>query len=265
MHKLNATEINTAEVKQLIGDWRRWGVAEEPVILEELTGGLTNRNFLLQSGSDKLVLRVNHPHGQALGADRSRENQVHDAIAHLGVIPTIRFTDPEQRYLLRDYIEGQPLTQGALTIDDLNRIKDILDRVHACNPGIFSNTSELQVADSCTAYLSMATMPDQRAKAALMKRINAIQPLPTHESTLCHLDPLPANWLKDHHGKLWLIDWEYACRAHPLLDFAALFHHLPEHLKEHWEHLHDQEPAALRQEALRQVALLEESWYFAQR
>ena len=37
----------------------------------------------------------------------------------------------------------------------------------------------------------------------------------------CHIDPNPANFLRDASGHLWLIDWEFAAMEEPLWDLAA--------------------------------------------
>ena len=49
--------------EQAIESWRRWasGLADRPVILGPLSGGRSNRSFLLASGAGKMVLRLHGP------------------------------------------------------------------------------------------------------------------------------------------------------------------------------------------------------------
>ena len=39
----------------------------------------------------------------------------------------------------------------------------------------------------------------------------------------CHNDLVAENFIKDIHGKIYLIDWEYSGMNDPMWDFAALF------------------------------------------
>jgi hypothetical protein len=60
---------------------------------------------------------------------------------------------------------------------------------------------------------------------ARLERIRADHAWISATGTSSHNDPVPRNILFDG-VRLWLIDWESACRNHPLVDVAILLDNL---------------------------------------
>ena len=240
--------------------WREWHLDEgsEPHLSGQLPGGLTNRNFRIQCGRHNLVLRINHPDAALLDLHRDSELQIHQAMAAAGLTPAVRYCDPAHRFWLRDYLNG---TTPEINSQTLNAMASTLHRVHATDiRGL--PLPVLSFRNKAEHYLNNARVSEDK-RSRLHARIDAAALRLPDGDCLCHMDPLPANWLMETGGRLWLIDWEYAALAHPLLDFAAVWLHLPEPLQAEWLELTGNTDADQWQGALQQLQLLEELWYLA--
>src|SRR4051812_48178049 len=107
-----------------------------------LSGGITNRNFLVTGASDgsKFVLRLAGNDTHLLGISREVEHAATVAAAGVGVGPeVVAFMRPEG-YLVTRFIEGVPLDEArAHQRPTLERVADALRRFHEgpAIPGLF--------------------------------------------------------------------------------------------------------------------------------
>ena len=236
-------------IKEVVGDQ-----AQPP---ERLCGGLTNRNYLLRGSLGTFVLRLNHQQPEALDLHRDYERAIHQAAADAGISPRVRVISADGHYWLRDYIPGESLDISALDADDLSMMADTLK---TCHQLIIAGVPPMNVAAKAQHYLKHCPEAEQ---AALTQQIKEVTGVSLSAPTLCHMDPLPANWIRDTAGKLWLIDWEYAASGHPLLDYAAVALHIPHPLTAHWRRCLPPHSETDWQAALQQLQLLETLWYKA--
>lgn len=267
--------ISEPILKTILEQWPLWSLDTEPVFVRELSGGLTNKSYLLQSSSRLVVLRINHfnkstsnnscnnSFSNTFNIDRATELAVHQATAKAGLSPAIIYTAPNLSYWLRDFIDGTALSETNVTQNHLNQMAKLLKIVHSLP--INDALPRLNITAKAGHYLSQTT--NLKAAEALRETYSqTARPSSTQNDkaiSLCHMDPLPANWIDSSDGRLWLIDWEYAAVANPALDIAALWLHIPEELRPQWEDLHSEITTAELHSAIDDIQLLEASWHLA--
>ncbi len=93
----------------------------QEVTVEELGGGITNRNFLLSVNGENVVLRLGGNDTHLLGIDRECEYRASVVAAEAGVGPeVIRFVEP-QGWLVTRFLEGRPVSSEDLRRPDTLR------------------------------------------------------------------------------------------------------------------------------------------------
>jgi thiamine kinase-like enzyme len=200
---------------------RVWPGAD--VRIEPLGGGITNHNFLVETGGEKFVLRIGGKDTELLGIDRSAEHGASLVAAYLGVGPeVVAFLEPEG-YLVTRYIEGEV---GKV---DTARAGATLRRVHdgLPIPGRFDAFRVVE-AYAATAMAHGVPVPAAYARAKGVADRIEVRPRLYHRCP-CHNDLLNANFIDDGE-RLRIVDWEYAGMGDPYFDLAnfAVNHELDE-------------------------------------
>ena len=244
--------------EQILAEWHQWGLASPPDSILSIHGGLTNQNYLIRSEGTEVLLRLNNT-ATSLGIYRDEELAIHQHMAKAGLTPAVRYHSSELNYWVRDFILGTPLA-AAPSSEDLRAVTEVLSTVHAQRPRANLHTLDVQAA--CAQYLAQCDGHSE-AVIRLKEEVSQLVPIPADDACLCHLDPLPANWLRDSEGKFSLLDWEYAALAHPSLDYAALQLQLPENKQALFESFIPESLRAVMADARAQVRLLDLSWRLA--
>ena len=187
-------------------------LAARPRTVEELPGGLTNRNYKVTTPDGTFVARIALGGTELLAIDRDNEyrNSVTAAAAGVGA-PVIEYR-PQDRLLVLGYLEGRTLASADVADErNIPRIAQACRRLHA--GGRFGN--DFDMFDIQRGYLAVARSrgfripagyedllpPFSAAEQALAARANKTVP--------CHNDLLAANFL-GHGDRLVILDWEYA-------------------------------------------------------
>lgn len=252
-----------------LAQWHDWGLNDggSPSSIRRMPGGLTNQNFSLHCGRHHLVLRLNNTDDQRLNILRPVELTIQRYMAHIGFSPKVHYMSPEEGYWVRDYVAGQVLETSSLTPESLAGMARLLHSVHHLDISQLK-IPPLDFATKANRYLSLLRSEYPHYGALLDDCADAIRhnnnAMPEGQ-VLCHMDPLPANWIRQPSGLLSLIDWEYAAVAHPLLDFAAVYRALPEHLRPQWLNIANVGREDCWHAALRQVEALELLWLVAEK
>lgn len=205
------------ELPRRVSTWH-----EPPRLVRALSGGITNRNYLIEAGGARFVLRVGCENAAALGIDRRCEYEANRMAAEAGVAPeVVGYLEPEG-YLVTRYVEGEPVAPERVRSPELlPRVVDAVRRVHAGRPipGTFSPFRTV-AAYAETVRRAGGALPQEvgwllqqaeRIRAALGEP----QPRP------CHNDLLPANFILAQ-GRIVILDWEYAGMGDPFFDLGNL-------------------------------------------
>jgi thiamine kinase-like enzyme len=198
-------------------------VAEEiwpgrPLVVEELGGGITNRNFKVTVDGEAFVLRLGGKDTELLGIDRDVEHGASLVAAEAGIGPeVVAFLG--QGWLVTRFIDGRPVPPEEMRRERLAEAAAALRLIHQVGliPGRFDAFRVVEAYRDTAAAHGVAIPPaydEAKAVADAIERIRGPQP-----ETPCHNDLLNANFL-DEGGRLWIVDWEYAGMGDRFFDLA---------------------------------------------
>ncbi len=183
-------------------------------------GGITNRSYRLEAAGHDLVLRW--PGASASRyLDRSAEPANAQAVADLGLAPPVLAADPRAGWYITTFVTGAE-TLTARDVTQPETFAGMLQLLTTLHQSSVSFPFQQGLFKAIDLYIDLAPTPlmqDVRralepARVALMRN-----PMPR---VACHIDPNPANFLRDKAGRLFLIDWEFAATEEPLWDLAAV-------------------------------------------
>jgi thiamine kinase-like enzyme len=190
-----------------------------------LSGGITNRNFLVTGPPDggKYVLRLAGNDTHLLGISREVEHAATVAAAGVGVGPeVVAFLRPEG-YLVTRFIEGRPVPEDEMraTPERLAEVADALRRVHngPAIPGLFVPFRIVEAYRALAISRSVAIPREYELAQAIARRIELACLTAPVELRPCHNDLLNANFIHDG-ARLRIVDWEYAGMGDPAFDLG---------------------------------------------
>ena len=198
--------------------------AGRDLTLTELSGGITNRNYLisLAGEEDRFVIRLAGNDTHLLGISREVEHAATVAAAGVGIGPEVTAFIRPEGYLVTRFIAGSPVSlEQVHQPAALRRVADSIRRIHGgpAIPGLFV---PLRIVE---AYLALATsrgVPQpsgwdrahevgRRIERALLEAPIELRP--------CHNDLLNANFIDDGE-RIRIVDWEYAGMGDPFFDLG---------------------------------------------
>ena len=199
-------------------------LAARPRTVQELPGGLTNRNYKVSTPDGTFVARLASGGTELLAIDRDCEyrNSVAAAAAGAGA-PVIEYR-PADRLLVLRFIEGRTLDAADVAAGpNLPRIAAACRRLHA--GARFGN--DFDMFDIQRGYRAVAREhgfrvpagyddllpPFAAAQKALAVRAAATVP--------CHNDLLAANFIDDG-DRIWLIDYELSGNNDPCFELGNI-------------------------------------------
>ena len=178
--------------------------------ITELSGGLTNRNFLIVTTEDKYVARISSNSSSLLSINRGSEF-INSTIAGNGEIGA-KVLDylPGEGLLLISYIQGK--TFGASDVgENLERIATSLRNLHKLQE--FDH--EFNMFNTQKNYLSIVQAQGFRLPDNYLDFMSKVDEIKNAFAVLfealvpCNNDLLPGNFIDDGK-KIWLIDYEYS-------------------------------------------------------
>lgn len=186
-----------------------------------LGGGITNHNFLVETGGEAYVLRIAGENTELLGINRQHEYEANLAAGQLGIGPEVIYFIQPEGYLVTRFIPGEPLPPEKMRQPGyISLVAGALQKIHmmADIPGKFW-VPKIVADYTAIAERHSVAFPDnfdwlierlREAEAALLST-------PYHPRP-CHNDLLNENFLFD--GRLRILDWEYAGMGDPFFDLA---------------------------------------------
>jgi thiamine kinase-like enzyme len=199
-------------------------LADRELTLTALSGGITNRNFLVEVAGevDRYVLRLAGNDTHLLGISREVEHAATVAAAGVGVGPeVVAFIRPEG-YLVTRFVEGTPLPMESVHDPAvLGRVADSLRRFHdnAAIPGLFIPLRIVEAYRALAIAHGVRIPPEYELAQAIGRRIELALIAAPIELRPCHNDLLNANFIDDGR-RLRIVDWEYAGMGDPFFDLG---------------------------------------------
>jgi thiamine kinase-like enzyme len=176
----------------------------------ELSGGITNRNLLIQGKTGKYVARISSNSSSLLSIDRESEYQNSKLAAEAKIGAPVLDYLPGQGLLVIGFLEGRTFSANDVA-ENLPRIAKSCRTLHSAKPFV----RDFNMFDIQKSYLKIVQergyrLPDDYLdfadKVSLMHDAMEILKVDT---VPCNNDLLPGNFIDDGE-KIWIIDYEYS-------------------------------------------------------
>jgi len=203
--------------------------AHRPRTVEDLPGGLTNRNLKVSTPDGPVVVRIPSGGPGLLGIDRDQEHTNSVAAATAGVGAPVRYYRRGEG-LVVDFLDGDTLTD-----DDLHD-PDVLVRVAAACRNLHAGPrfgNDFDMFETQARYRRIVAEHGMRLPArydefapavARIREALAVHPEPT---VPCNNDLLAANFLDCPDGRggrrVRIIDYEYAGNNDPCFELGNIW------------------------------------------
>lgn len=210
---------------QLVGAMQRVPeLAGHELTLTPLSGGITNRNFLVDVAGrlDRYVIRLAGNDTHLLGISREVEHAATVAAAGVGVGPEVTAFIRPEGYLVTRFIEGSPVADDVIHQPaTLERVAASLRRIHdgPAIPGLFVPLRIVEAYRALARARGVPIPPEYELAAAIGRRIELACLANPVELRPCHNDLLNANFIDDG-GRIRIVDWEYAGMGDPFFDLG---------------------------------------------
>lgn len=193
--------------------------------VQDLSGGLTNRNLKVTTRNGVYVARLSSPESSLLAIDRVNEHANSLAAAASGAAPEVIAYAPEVSVLAVRFIEGRTWTNAdVLASHNALRVAESCRKLHA-GPRFVNDFNMLQLQPQ---YLKIVQdmglrLPDgyldyRPHVAALTEALDA-----RPQSTVpCNNDLLAANFIETPE-QVWLIDFEYSGNNDPFFEIGNIW------------------------------------------
>jgi thiamine kinase-like enzyme len=197
--------------------WRGREVAISP-----LSGGLTNENYLVESGEDRYVMRLPGQSTELLSIDRENEVFNTKAAASTGIGPRVLEHVPGIDVMVLEFIPGQTMSARTLQTREMAaRMALSFHRLHNA-PRFLHDFNMFRLIEDYLGIVDrhQVTIPEdyrewlpEVTRIELAVAADAIRPVPCHNDLLCE------NFIDD--GKaLRIVDYELSGNNDPCFDLG---------------------------------------------
>lgn len=188
----------------------------------ELSGGLTNRNYLVRVDGEPAVVRIPGTATDLLAVDRANERYNTRAAAATGIGPRMLHELPDSEVVVLEFINGRTMSNAALAEPGMpSRIAASLRRLHA-GPRFLHDFDMFRLVEFYLRVVDERDVPipdGYRERLPLVARIEealAARPLAT---VPCHNDLLAENYIDDG-DQLRIVDYEYSGNNDPCFELG---------------------------------------------
>jgi thiamine kinase-like enzyme len=193
--------------------------------IEDLAGGLTNRNVKITTSDAVYVARCSGSSSNLLAIDRDNEYFNSRAAERAGVGAPVIDYRPDLGILLIGYLDGVTLTK-----DDFSRDGVIAKAARACRTlhGGPRFRNDFDMFRLQPAYLRIVEQngfripADYQDFAGQFASIRAALARRDQRTVPCNNDLLAANFVEDG-DKIWLIDYEYSGNNDPCFELGNIW------------------------------------------
>ena len=208
--------MNSIEKIKSLSIWKK------DITISPLEGGITNLNFIVSHGNEKVVVRLGQDIPEHL-VFRSNEINVSKAAYEIGVSPKLIYS--EKGVLVLEFIESKTLDASGVQ-KNLKKIIPVVKKIHTEIPNVLSGLPAIFWVFYVIKYYAnflkskkskhVSIIDDLLNKASKLENLSS----PRH-IVFGHNDFLAANFLDDG-SRIWVVDWEYGGFNDPLFDIGGL-------------------------------------------
>ena len=188
----------------------------EEATYRELTGGLSNRTYLIEVDGKAAVLKLDDQPRNAPYNSRQAEAQIQRSASGNGLASPVLIAS--DTIYMTEYLEGTVWSRGCLDDNaNLEKLAAALRKLHALplTGRIFD------AIGAARDYIHRIKNADAAMVRDCLQKIES-SPLP-HNLCCCHNDLVVANIIKT--PEICFLDWEYACDNDPFFDLATIVAH----------------------------------------
>src|SRR5438309_4191170 len=180
------------------------------VQISPLSGGLTNENYLVETGGERYVMRLPGTSTELLSIDRGNEIYNARAAAGTGIGPKVLEHIPELNIMVLEFIEGPTMSAQALRSEPMaRRMAESFKRLHAA-PRFLKDFDMFRLIEDylrIVAEHGVRIPPDYRAWLPRLGEIERAVRVGLLPSVPCHNDLLCENFIDDGQW-LRVVDYE---------------------------------------------------------
>jgi thiamine kinase-like enzyme len=210
----------TDRVDQAVGRVSLW--KGQDVKVSQLSGGLTNENFLVEADGQRYVMRIPGQSTELLAIDRANEVYNTKAAATTGIGPRVLEHVPDVDILVLEFISGPTMSARSLQSKEMAaRMAASFHRLHSA-PRFLKDFNMFRLIEHYLGIVDehQVTIPDgYREWLPAIARIEhalgagALQPVPCHNDLLCE------NFIDDGDA-LRIVDYELSGNNDPGFDLG---------------------------------------------
>jgi len=209
--------ITIEEVVQKIDDWRN-----KPIEIQEMTGGLTNKNFRVNVAGQPFFVRIPGASTDLLAIDRENEYHSSKAAAAAGIGPKVLYHLPEHNVMALEFIDGETMSIATLGAAGMpTRIAQSLKKLHAGAKCLneFNMFRLVEFYMGIVEKYQVRIPDDYRDRMSILSGIEAAIQKKSLAGVPCNNDLLAENYIDDGET-LWLIDYEYSGNNDPCFELG---------------------------------------------
>jgi thiamine kinase-like enzyme len=192
------------------------------VKVSQLSGGLTNENYLVESGGQKYVMRIPGQSTELLAIDRANEVHNTQAAATTGIGPRVLEHIPGLDVLVLEFIPGPTMSAKALQSKEMaRRMAASFRRLHS-SPRFLEDFNMFRLIEYYLGIVDQqqVTIPDDyREWLPAVARIEQAVAAGALPSVPCHNDLLCENFIDDGSA-LRIVDYELSGNNDPCFDLG---------------------------------------------
>jgi thiamine kinase-like enzyme len=192
------------------------------VAISVLSGGLTNENYLVESGGEQYVMRLPGQSTELLAIDRENEVYNTKAAATTGIGPRVLEHVPGLDVMVLEFISGRTMSAKTLQSPEMAaRMARSFHRLHAA-PRFLHDFDMFRLIEQYLRIVEKhdVTIPpdylDWSATVGEIERAVVAHAMPT---VPCHNDLLCENFIDDG-GVLRIVDYELSGNNDPCFDLG---------------------------------------------
>src|ERR1700737_4536709 len=197
-----------SRAEEAVGRVSLWGGKD--VKVSPLSGGLTNENYLVETGGERYVMRLPGTSTELLSIDRVNEVYNARAAASTGIGPAVLEHIPQLDVMVLEFIPGPTMSAQALQSERMaRRMAESFKRIHAA-PRFLKDFDMFRLIETYLRIVGeheVRIPSDYRERLPLIAEIERAVRVGALPRVSCHNDLLCENFIDDGHG-LRIVDYE---------------------------------------------------------
>ena len=210
----------TAAVDEAVKRISVWDGQETKV--SQLSGGLTNENYLIEAAGQRYVMRIPGQSTELLAIDRANEVFNTKAAATTGIGPKVLEHIPDLDVLVLEFIQGPTMSAATLqTKEMVERMAGSFHRLHA-SPRFLKDFNMFRLIEDYLRIVQehQVTIPaGYRDRLPVVAKIESALKTGALPAVSCHNDLLCENFIDDGTA-LRIVDYELSGNNDPCFDLG---------------------------------------------